>query len=414
MSGEKNLRDVVEDVKRSFVKMSVLTEKQKNLALEKLAALLTKKKDFLVAANQKDLEENRQKISQSLFQRLILDEEKIESLIKGIHDLVNLSDPGGQVLSEKNLDPNLVLTKVSVPIGLIGVIFEARPEAMVQILSLVLKSGNTAILKGGKEAMHTNQALAEVFSQLSDEIDFLPKNWCRLLYSRADVQEILKFDDLIDLVIPRGSNELVRQVMSSTKIPVLGHADGICHIYVDRHYDKSYALDIIVNAKTQYPAACNAVETVLVDEKVANSFVPELLATCHREKIKIYGCSRISQFDASIEEPENWSKEYSDLEMAIKVVSDVDEAVEHINTFGSGHTDAILSEDSVNQDKFTSSVDSACVFVNVSTRFADGFRFGMGAEVGISTSKTHARGPVGLDGLMTYKYCLVGKGQTVS
>jgi glutamate-5-semialdehyde dehydrogenase len=306
-----------------------------------------------------------------------------------------------------------MLYKVSVPIGVIGVIFESRPDALIQIASLCLKSGNAVILKGGQEARQTNSELYQAICQALEATDVLSKDSVQLMETREEINELLKLDEYIDLMIPRGSNQLVRYIKEHTKIPVLGHADGICHLYIDRESDEQMALDVTFDAKCQYPAVCNAIETLLVHEAVAGSFLPRL-----RERLKeveLRGDERtrgiISVTPAT---EEDWATEYNDLILSIKIVSSLPEAVEHINRYGSHHTDGIITGNQAAAEQFMNLVDSASVMWNCSTRFADGFRYGFGAEVGISTNKIHARGPVGLEGLTIYKYKLLGSGQPVA
>ena len=297
--------------------------------------------------------------------------------------------------------------------GVIGIIFESRPDALVQISSLCLKSGNSVLLKGGSEAKETNRILTSVIDEASQQAG-LPKGWITLLESRSEVNEMLKMDEYIDLIIPRGSNEFVRYIMDHSRIPVMGHADGICHVYADRDADIDMAVKIIVDSKTQSVAVCNATETVLVHRDVADQLLPLLKAQLDKKDVVIYGdeatCSII---DAKPATEDDWKKEYLDYIVSIRIVNDVDGAIEHINKYGSGHTDSIVTGNKTTALTFMNLVDSGNVFWNASTRFSDGFKYGFGAEVGISTSKLHARGPVGLDGLVSYKYMLIGNGQIV-
>lgn len=396
--------EIAKSTKDAFLKTMNLDNDAKNKALLKIAQKIKENKDLIFEANKKDLSDAKNmldegKISQAMFNRLKLNENKINDLIRGIYDLIELKDPVNQVIWEKELDCDLILKKVSTPLGVIGVIFEARPDCFIQIASLVIKSGNCAILKGGKEAQNTNALFEKLTLKALEEANF-PKSTINLVYSREDIKAMLSLDEYIDLIIPRGSNQLVKFIKENTKIPVLGHASGICHIFVDRSANYQNTLDIIIDAKTQYPSACNAVETILVHKNWEE--IEKLKLDLAKNNIKV------------IENPDNFSCEYSDTVLSFKTVENIDKAIEHINKFGSGHTDSILSEDCENIEKFMNFVDSACVFSNCSTRFSDGFRFGFGAEVGISTNKTHARGPVGLEGLSIYKYKLFGKNQTVA
>jgi glutamate-5-semialdehyde dehydrogenase len=396
--------------------MAQLSTDQKNEALQVLSQLLLEQTPHLLEANQEDCTQaTEQSLSTTMIQRLKWDAVKIKQLTQGILDMITLPDPVNQVLQRTLLDDGLVLEKLSVPLGVLGVIFEARPDALPQIAALALKSGNAVILKGGQEALRTNQSTMAVFKILSERCPFLPMGWIQLLTSREDAMAMLNYPEYIDLIIPRGSNQLVQMIQANTKIPVLGHADGICHIYVDSSADLEKALPIILDAKAQYPAACNAVETLLVHQDIPLSWWNILKTLTDKAGITLIGCStslaKLPGITAANET--DWSTEYGDLRLSIKVVQDVDDAIQHILTYGSQHTDAILANDKATIAKFTGKLNSACVFINASTRFADGFRFGFGAEVGISTAKTHARGPVGLEGLTLYKYVLNGSGQIV-
>jgi len=320
-------------------------------------------------------------------------------MVQGIVDIYELEDPIGKILLQRSLDTGLILTKKSCPIGVLGVIFEARPDVISQISALAIKSSNAVILKGGKESKNTNIAIMEIIQGALFAVKGFPENVLTQVFTREDVAEMLKQDKYIDLIIPRGGNKLVQFVKENTKIPVLGHADGICHIFVDESADFQKAKNIIIDAKTQYPSACNSVETLLIHENFGRK--DELIKALKNAGIEL------------IFTPESWHKEYSDKILAVKTVNSLEEAIEHINEFSSGHTESIITESRENAEIFMNTVDSAGVYHNVSTRFADGFRYGFGAEVGISTNKTHARGPVGLEGLTIYKYTLQGNGDIV-
>lgn len=399
--------------KEASFAMAVIPTLEKNKALSYFAQLVRENLPQLLSENQKDLVEQRGKISSALFARLGLDESKVKLLAGGIDDLVALEDPVFKVQWRRKLDEGLILEKKSVPLGVLGIIFESRPDVIPQILSLVLKSGNVAVLKGGKEAFHTNGAFMSLVNRLNEQCPFLPKNWAQLVESREEMGELLAYHQYVDLVIPRGSNELVQYVMNNTKIPVLGHADGICHMYIEKSANLDMALELAIDAKIQYPSACNALETLLIDRSVGNRFLPAFFKRASSEGIEIYAGPALSRLYPDFKRAENFSHEYSDLKMTVEIIDGLDLAIKHINTFGSHHTDCIVSEDKLAKGKFKSLVDSASVYSNASTRFADGLRYGMGAEVGISTSKIHARGPVGPDGLVTYKYDLSGQGQLV-
>lgn len=410
--------ELVKNAKIASVKMAALGSEIKNQALKKVAQTLNDNKNEIFEANKKDLEfakalVEKGEITQSTFNRLKLDENKFRDMVQGVLDVAKLDDPVNKVLLKRELDENLILEKISCPIGVIGVIFEARPDVISQISSLAIKSGNVVILKGGKEAQNTNKIIFDIIKKTLDNIEGFPENAINLIYSREDVAKLLTLDKYIDLIIPRGGNSLVKYIKENTKIPVLGHADGICHIFIDETADKNMTEKVCVDAKTQYPSACNSVETILIHKNYP--YLKELLSTLKNNEVTIKG-DEICQKQVSDILPatnEDWQKEYGEKTVSIKVVNNIEEAIEHINTFGSHHTDAIITMDKNNADKFTKFVDSAGVYVNASTRFADGFRYGFGAEVGISTNKTHARGPVGLDGLTIYKYKLTGSGQIV-
>lgn len=396
--------NIAKNAKEASLKIADLPEQVKNEALLKIADAIEAEKDEIFSANSKDLAEAEKlvasgEITKSVFNRLKLDENKMRDMIKGIRDIAALPDPVNRKLLVRELDEGLTLYKVSCPIGVLGIIFEARPDVIAQISSLAIKSANAVILKGGKESINTNKKILGVINSALALVKGFPENVIQQVFTREDVAEMLKCDKYINLIIPRGGNKLVKFIKENTKIPVLGHADGICHIFVDESADLKMAEKIIVDAKTQYPSACNSVETLLIHEKFP--YRDELLASLQLSEIKL------------IDKPESWAFEYGDKILAFKTVKSIDEAIEHINTYGSGHTDCIITGSDENAEKFMNKVDSAGVYRNVSTRFADGFRYGFGAEVGISTNKTHARGPVGLDGLTIYKYKLIGNGQIV-
>ena len=394
--------------------MAATPVEQRNDALARIKDALLAHADDIFAANKLDLEAaERDGVAPAVVKRLRFDEHKLADVTAGIDGLIGLPDPVGRTLLKRELDEGLVLERVSVPIGVIGVIFEARPDALVQISTLCLKSGNCAILKGGSETMRTNKAIFEVIYQAALEAG-LPDACLFQAEAREEISELLGCYGLVDLLIPRGSNAFVRYIMDNTKIPVMGHADGICHIYVDAAADVDLAVRVCVDAKIQYTAACNAVETLLVDRAIAPAFLPKAVAALQAEGVEVRGDAETQAFvDVKPATSEDWDTEYLALIVSIKVVDGVDEAIEHINRHGSHHTDAIMTNDPEVAEKFMRLVDSAGVYQNCSTRFADGFRYGFGAEVGISTSKLHARGPVGLDGLVTYKYKIYGSGQIV-
>jgi len=358
------------------------------------------------------------KMTASMLARLRVTDAGVAQMAAQIREVARLEDPTGRKLSAAELDDGLVLYKESCPFGVVGVIFESRPDVIPQAASLCLKSANAVILKGGSEAAETNQELVAIWRECLIRFRDVPVDSINLLESRADVMELLTEDRDVDLVVPRGSYELVKHIMQHSRIPVLGHGEGICHVYVDRAADIRKAVDIIYDAKVEYPAVCNAAETLLVHEAIAAEFLLPAVRKLKAAGVELRGdaktISLLPGMAISRATEKDWATEYSDLILSIKVVANLDEAIEHINTYGSRHTDAILTEDSEAATRFMSEVDSASVFQNVSTRFADGFRYGFGAELGISTSKLHARGPMGLEGLITYKYKLYGHGQTVA
>jgi len=401
--------------KQASIELGGLGRGVKDAALAEITVLLNGKAGEIIAANEKDLMAARKNnLAGPLLARLKFDAKKLGDVCEGIESLIKLDDPVGKTLSHTELDTGLVLYKVSCPIGVVGVVFESRPDALVQISTLCLKSGNACLLKGGSEAENTNKILAKIISQASIKAG-IPEDWLGLLEGRQDVAEMLKADDYIDLIIPRGSNRFVRYIMDNTNIPVLGHAEGICHVYVDGQADLDMAEKIIVDSKCQYMAVCNAAETLLVDEKIADKFLPRIKRALEEKNVEIRGCEKSrSVIDVKAATKDDWSTEYLDLILSVKVVAGVDEAVEFINRYGSGHTDAIVTSNRETAERFMDLVDSANVFWNCSTRFSDGYRYGLGAEVGISTNKIHARGPVGLDGLVIYKWKLLGTGQIVA
>ncbi|MBV5260496.1 glutamate-5-semialdehyde dehydrogenase [Synechococcus moorigangaii CMS01] len=407
-----NLIELAQQTRAAAQKLATLTLAQRNEALAKVAQALAANQDKIVAANQADCEAaERDGIAPALYARLKLGESKLKGAIAGISDLINLPDPVGHLQIHRELDQDLVLKRVTCPLGVLGIIFEARPEALIQITSLAIKSGNGVILKGGKEAIQSCTILTEIIQTALQDTAVSPQA-VTLLTTREEIKTLLSLDQYVDLIIPRGSNAFVQYVQQNTNIPVLGHADGICHLYVDAAADLSKTIPIVVDAKTQYPAACNAIETLLLHEKVAPEFLPQIAAALTAKQVTLIGdetTQKMITVQAATEE--DWRTEYSDLVLAIKVVPDVEAAIAHINTYGSKHTDGIITEDAATAQIFLNEVNAAGVYHNCSTRFADGFRYGFGAEVGISTQTLPPRGPVGLEGLVTYKYQLVGNGQ---
>ena len=409
------IAETAKQAKKASIQLGAVKTDAKNNALAEIAKALKQNTDKIVSANKKDLAAaEKSKLAAPLLKRLKFDESKIADVVTGIESLIKLDDPVGKTLSATELDKGLELYKVSCPIGVIGVIFESRPDALVQISTLCLKSGNAVLLKGGSEAQHTNKILADTIRETCEKAG-MPKGWLGLMETRAEVTEILKMDEYIDLIIPRGSNEFVRYIMDNTNIPVLGHAEGICHVYVDGDADLEMAVNIVVDSKCQYVAVCNAAETLLVDAKIAKKFLPKVKAALEEKGVELRGCKKTASIiKVKPATEKDWSTEYLDYILSIKVVDGVDEAIEHINRYSSRHTDTIVTTNKEKAKKFMDLVDSANVFWNCSTRFSDGFRYGLGAEVGISTNKIHARGPVGLEGLVIYKWKLIGSGQIVA
>ncbi len=406
-------------MKLSSNRMAASSLNMRHEALSNIRDSLEKNKAEIFSENEKDLTAAKENgISEAVFKRLKFDEKKLATVKNGIDELVTLPDPVGRVSYEHELEEGLILKRVSCPIGVLGVIFEARPDALVQIASLCIKSGNCAILKGGKETTYTNRILFKLIYEAAVAAG-LPESALFLAETHSEIDELLSCEGDVDLIIPRGSNAFVRYIMDHTKIPVMGHADGVCHTYVDRDADINKAIPIVVDAKIQYTAACNATETLLIHRDMAEEFLPKLADALAQKGVKLRGTGEAAEIlegriaADDIMDEEDFNTEYLDLMISVKLVSDVDEAIEHINRFGSHHTDAIITDNDETAEHFMNMVDSAGVYQNASTRFADGFRYGFGAEVGISTSKIHARGPVGLEGLMTYKYKMYGHGDKV-
>lgn len=414
-----SIRDDVMKAKEVATTLAALDTDVKNEALKAMIEALDGNRGIILSSNSKDVEDAERMeasggLSKAMVKRLKVDDEKISGMIAGIEDVIRLPDPVGRTISTKELDDGLTLYQISCPIGTIGTIFESRPDVVPQIMSLCLKSGNTVVFKGGREASRTNAVLFDILTKAAYSSG-IPEGAFVLMERREDVNEILGMDQYIDLLIPRGSNSFVQYIKENTRIPVLGHAAGICHIFVDRYADMDVATRVALDSKIQYPAVCNAVETLLVDSEIASEFLPGMDASYHDNKVEIRADERAIGFMEHAKEADesDWDTEYGDLIISVKVVDGIDEAIAFINRHGSHHTDAIISKDKDDISRFIKNVDSADVFVNASTRFADGYRFGKGAEVGISTNKIHSRGPVGMEGLMIYKYVLIGNGQVV-
>jgi len=411
------LIEVLSKIRSGYIRLSATDISVRNRILDDIILNIEKYKDDILNENSRDIKEaEKNDIEKPILKRLELSESKLKDIINGLKGLIELDDPINRVISKTLLDEGLVLSKVTVPIGVIGVVFEARPDALIQIGALCIKSGNAAILKGGSEAKFTNKYL---YNLIRNSIERVSPELIDIIYlidSRDAVKELLSYDRFVDLIIPRGSNEFVGYIKNNTNIPVMGHADGICHIFVDRFADIEKALRVCNDAKTQYVAVCNAMETLLVDSSVAEKFLPAMKLIFDKSGVRLKGDKKTCQILQGIESADesDWSTEYLDYILSIKIVDGIEEAIEHINKYGSKHTDGIITEDINNKTMFKKLVDTSSVVINCSTRFADGYRYGFGAEVGISTSKIHARGPVGLDGLIIYKYELEGQGHIVS
>lgn len=402
---------IAQQTRQAARQLAVLSTEAKNQAIEAIAEALETAADKILAANAADCQAAAAVgIPKPLYNRLKLDEAKLKSAIAGVRDVGKLPDPAGVVQIHRQLDDGLILKRLTCPLGVLGVIFEARPDAAIQISSLAIKSGNGVILKGGQEAVRSCEAIVQAIHQGLAKTAVDPAV-VQLLTTREETLALLQLDQYVDLIIPRGSNSFVRFVQDNTRIPVLGHAEGICHLYVDKAADIGKAVEIAVDAKTQYPAACNAIETLLVHQSIAPDFLPLVAAALQERNVELRGDERTSNIvDVSAATETDWATEYSDLILSIKIVDSLEEAIAHINSYGSGHTDAIATVDSAAAATFLAQVNAAGVYHNCSTRFSDGFRYGFGAEVGISTQQMPPRGPVGLEGLVTYKYQLTGDG----
>jgi glutamate-5-semialdehyde dehydrogenase len=408
------VRAMAEAARTASQRMVGLPAAAKSAALLAVANALLADRALILEANSRDLEAARQNdVAPRLLERLAIDA-KLAKVVDGVRQVAAMADPVGAVQWRRRLDDGLILSRVARPIGVLGIVFESRPDALVQIASLCLKSGNAVVMKGGSEAAHTNQQL---FTTIEGALTAEPgyAGAIQLMTSREDVRQLLELDDLVDLIIPRGSNELVRSIKAATRIPVMGHADGICHVYVDGAADLPMAVEIAVDSKVETVAVCNAAETLLVHAAIAPAILPPLADRLLRDSVELRGDPRVAAIiPVTPASAADWDTEYLDRILSIAIVDSVAAAVQHINRHGSHHTDAIVTQAAATARQFMQQVDSATVLWNASTRFADGYRFGMGAEVGISTNRIHARGPVGLDGLLTYQYQVEGSGQIAS
>lgn len=410
-----SLKTIAQQTRQAARHLAGLSTADRDRAVAAIAQSLEASAPEILLANQADCEAAVQAgLSRPLYGRLKLDDSKLKGAVAGVRDVARLADPVGQVQIHRELDTGLVLKRVTCPLGVLGVIFESRPDAAIQIATLAVKSGNGVILKGGKEAVRSCEAIVQAIHKGLSQVGIAP-GVVQLLTTREETLELLKLEQDVDLIIPRGSNAFVRFVQQNTRIPVLGHADGICHLYVDQAADLSKAVTIAVDAKTQYPSACNAIETLLVHAAIAPAFLPEAAAALQARDIELRGDDRTCEIiSINAATAADWATEYSDLILSIKIVDSLAAAIDHITAYGSRHTEAIVTEDQQAAATFIAQVDAAGAFHNCSTRFADGFRYGLGAEVGISTQKMPPRGPVGLEGLVTYKYQLVGNGHTAA
>ena len=422
----KNAQDTAKmavKAREASLALARLDAATKNRALKAMAAALRKNKALILKENEKDVKAGEKlvaqgKLGKALLKRLIVDEVKLEGMAVGVESVARLPDPVGHVMDTVLLDDGLELKQVSCPIGVIGAVFESRPDVVPQVSSLCLKAGDAVMFKGGSEAACSNRVLAVVLARAAASVPGVPLAAIQLLETREEVNAMLLLDEYIDLLVPRGSNEFVRFIMDNSRIPALGHADGICHVYVDSEAALTTAAAVAFDSKVQYPAVCNAMETLLVHKDIAPKFLPLIMKKYTEAGVEVRGCPRARKaapgtgMKAATEA--DWKAEYLDLTLAVRVVNSLADAVAHINTYGSGHTECIVTKSNKNAQEFIAGVDAACVFHNCSTRFSDGFRFGKGAEIGISTNKIHARGPVGLEGLVIYRYILKGKGHVVA
>ncbi len=416
----KDVETKASEAEKSALELANISEDVRNEALRKAAENIQQNKEKILEANKKDVKEAQKMLekgeyTQAFVDRLKVNEDKVEKIAEMIRSVSEQEDPLNETLEGTELDNRLNLFKVSVPIGVIGSIFESRPDVLPQISSLCLKSGNSVILKGGSEAKNSNRVLFNFLKEATENAG-IPEGWVQLIEARKEVRDLLALDDKVDLLIPRGSKKFIRFIQENSKIPVLGHAEGLCHTYIDKEADLEKAVEVSFDGKVQYTAVCNATETLLAHEDIASDFLPKIVEKYKEADVEVRGCEKTRQIlNSDIEEAteEDWKTEYLDKIISIKVIKTLEDAINHVNTYGSKHTDSIISKKDERLLEFLEGVDSSSVMANASTRFSDGYRYGLGAEVGISTGKIHARGPVGLQGLTTYKYYLVGDGHKV-
>ena len=394
--------------------LSLVSSEVRNNALQAMASAIRDNRGSILAANKIDMKNGLADcLADPLMKRLELDDKKIEIMADNLVQVAALPEPIGQVDSMWERPNGLRIGTVRVPIGVIGVIYESRPNVTVEVAALCIKSGNGVLLRGGSEAISSNTVIAGILQKSAKDFGLDQAIQFVNITDRQAVQSMIAKHELIDLIVPRGSNEFIRYIMKNSEIPVVGHADGVCHVFIDQNADLEMATEIAINSKTQYVAACNAMETLLVHQKVAQTFLPRIQVRLAQEGVELRGCKTSQSIcpDMLAANSEDWSTEYLDKILSIRIVDDFDQAVDHINKYGSHHSDAIITKDYATAQKFLKVVDSAAVYVNSSTRFTDGYEFGLGAEVGISTQKLHCRGPMGLEGLTSYKYVIYGDGQ---
>lgn len=420
MTSEKNslalqLRKMAQAAKAASYVLASLSAEKKNIVLRQMADALEAGRADILKANQKDLAAAaKKKLSRAFVERLTLSEKRIAEMATSLRDVARLDDPVGSLIKTWSRPNGLVISKVHVPIGVILVIYESRPNVTADCVGLCFKSGNAVILRGGSDAIHSNTAIFDILARVARRHG-LPGGSLSLVTSldRKAVEVLLTLDEYIHLVMPRGGESLIREVRDNATMPVIKHYKGVCHVFVDASADLAMAERIVLNAKVQRPGVCNAIETLLVHEGIAKKFLPTMIEALQDARVEVRGCAQTRSLAQGVKKAKeaDWYAEYLDLILAVRVVKDLDEAIDHINRYGSSHSDAIVTEDQTSAERFLKDVDSACVYVNASTRFTDGYQFGLGAEIGISTDKLHARGPMGLEELTTYKYIIRGSGQ---
>ena len=411
----ENLILMGENAKKAAYDLSILSTKTKNNALALMAKELLDSKEEIIRANKIDMQEAKNKnVSETLLDRLYLNDKRVEDMATGLLEIVKLPDPVGEIISMWKRPNNLQIGQKRVPIGVIGIIYESRPNVTCDAAGLCLKSGNATILRGGSDAINSNKAIVKALRN-GIEKSGLPKDAIQLVSDtdREVAQKMMRLNEYIDVLIPRGGENLIKSVVKNATIPVIETGTGNCHIYVDESADFNMAIDIVLNAKTQRPGVCNAAEKLLIHENISKEFLPKVVKALREKNVEIRGDEKSKEVvdDIILAKDEEWDKEYLDYIIAVKIVENVDEAIKHINNHGTKHSEAIITESYKNSQKFLERVDAAAVYVNASTRFTDGSEFGFGAEIGISTQKLHARGPMGLKELTSIKYIIYGNGQ---